>query len=380
MTRNELSLRKKPLLVFMAQLHSSFVFCHDCEAVHDGKIKLDDCLSRLLFRSLTRNSRFSFQDYQLEVQKAHAGLGRIGSLLWRSLRSEKLEFISADVCVLEAWDPFVAGNERLVLRAQKWMILPFACADLGEVFGQAMRKHKLKEGNVLCRHLADKWDWEDLYEPQMAVQRCGECALEFKLEAKALGMIGWAVVVSSWRDMGRYVSVYDKRFKPHFECFERTEFDAQWDRKRAWRHQRDEEEGACWGESVDTSYDPLDGPRGWNEDEMSAASDLAVGGIKAMFEHGEECGGEMDEEGFVALLRKNARFIGKKRSNVDSPFVLMPRLERWGGWVKDGRDLYAGDIVDELQELADSGCEVARERIVGSLLRLRFKDRIRLRR
>jgi hypothetical protein len=360
---------KKELLQFLSTMNTSFIFCHDCEAVHLAGPYLSGCASKWPIGSINGMFTTSFADIQKGMNVIRAGRMQTPRM-FRSMSSKTVVHICENICELEMWEPFVADC-RLLLKSQKWFIVNFKCSDYNTAMEKYLRSNPLRKERILCRHLKKLYEYDELYDCKSkeitlsTPVRCEECALEFQVDAANFGRIGWALVISSWRDLGKCTSVYDRRFQAHFKEYEKLSFTMSHGRTRRRKNiattptpKFDEDEiydlgDNWWLDGTEEDNDAIDNdseageqdnqlPRGWDEDEEGETSDWCIGGIRDAFEiRGFNLDDCLDEDELRSILNKKMSNLRKYHGDdVGGDFMLMPRLRRWGGDVDDLMDLY----------------------------------------
>lgn len=386
---DERKMLKRELLETLATLDASLVVCQDCEATHQYHTKFPNCGSTWPISQLNGYQKTTtFASIQVAVKKARDGLISPYKHL-RTLQRRSVDYIDQDVCQVSFVDPFfVDDNDRLMIREQRWIITNFECEDLKKTMQRFLADQPLRSDTLLCRHLRELYDYRDLYDcgrakvRQTEIDRCYECEFEFQVNATAVGAIGWALVITTWRDLGRCVSAYDPRFQTHFAEYDGLNFSLEHGKCRSRctygppiprvRRQVDgddndedsrsesdseEDDDSEDAEDVDEDYEAEEEDaemlRGWVEDEEDETSDLPPGGIRDAYEtNGFDLDDCLDENDLKAMLRKKRTSIyrlqkmakfrkwKKKLTKAESDFKLMPKLKRWGGNVNDVVDLY----------------------------------------
>lgn len=395
----ERKLLKRDLLESLATLDTSLVVCQDCEATHQYQAKPTNCAAVWAIQPLNGYQKTTnFAAIQVAMKKIRDGRMSAQRNL-RVLQRRSVDYIDKDLCQVSFVDPFaVDDNDRLLVREQRWIITNFECDDSKTTMQRFLVDLPLRSDTLLCRHLRELYNYGDLYDCEKAYVlqsepvRCYECEFEFQVDATAVGAIGWALVITTWRDLGRCVSVHDSRFQAHFAEYDGFDFSIAHSRsrkrptygppglsaKRRVNADDDDEELESeseldFGEEEDDDDDDDDDSddaedvdedheaeeedaqmlRGWEEDEEDETSDLPPGGIKDAYETNgfdlEDC---LDSDDLVTLLRKKSSSIlklqrmakfrkrKKKLSKCESDFKFMPRLRRWGGKIENIMDLY----------------------------------------
>lgn len=181
-------------------------------------------------------------------------------------------------------------DERLLVRSERWTII--------NTKASSSTHWDILDPNVLCRHVTNGsveedalFNWSTLTPNCTGPHRCRRCAMEYQIDAMEMRKSMKAIVLTAWRDLGYYKSVFDPRFTSHFadsDFEEESSTKEQQSTTRSVLHRNRNGVKRFTGDDgrMDEEMGRLS--RGWTDDDEESATSpppLPVGGIRDLFEN-----------------------------------------------------------------------------------------------